>query len=71
MGTILSITPQISEDGWIAMDISPVLTAPGNMESGGINVVSPDKTTSAPDLADKQISTLVRVQDGTTVCWGG
>ena len=71
LGTILSITPQISEDGWIAMDISPVLTAPGNMESGGINVVSPDKTTSAPDLADKQLSTLVRVQDGTTVVLGG
>jgi MSHA type pilus biogenesis protein MshL len=65
IGTILSITPQISEDGWIAMDISPVLTSLVQVET------SPDKTATAPQLTDKQASTLVRVRNGTTVVLGG
>ena len=65
IGTILSITPQISEDGWIAMDISPVLTSLEQVET------SPNGTATAPELTDKQASTLVRVRDGTTVVLGG
>jgi len=65
VGTILSITPQISTDGWIAMDISPVLTALVADE------VSPDGTTTAPELTDKQAYTVARVQNDTTVVLGG
>jgi MSHA type pilus biogenesis protein MshL len=65
IGTILSITPQISQDGWVAMDISPVLTSLVQVDT------SPDKTATSPQLTDKQASTLVRVRDGTTVMLGG
>jgi MSHA type pilus biogenesis protein MshL len=72
IGTILSITPQISSDDWVALDISPVLTSlkdvvtqqgSGGAGSGGV--------TTAPDLDTKQASTIVRVRDGTTVVMGG
>jgi MSHA biogenesis protein MshL len=75
IGTILSLTPQISEDGWISMDISPVLTsligtvyAPA---SGSSSAGTQTSGTTAPDLETKQASTLVRVRDGTTVVLGG
>jgi len=65
VGTILSITPQISEDGWITMDISPVLTSLDGIVS------SPSGTATAPRLNTKQASTIVRVRDGMTVVLGG
>lgn len=65
VGTILSITPQVSEDGWITLDISPVLTSLVDTE------LSPSQTTTAPVLDIKQASTIVRVRDGTTVVMGG
>ncbi len=65
VGTILSITPQISDDDWITMDISPVLTSLVQNET------SPNKTATAPELTDKQTSTIARVRNGTTVVLGG
>lgn len=65
VGTILSITPQISKDGYISLDISPVLTSLLGTQT------SPDKTTTAPELDTKQAYSLVRVRDGTTVVLGG
>jgi MSHA biogenesis protein MshL len=65
VGTILSITPQVSEDDWISLDISPVLTSLEGTK------LSPSKTATAPVLDTKQASTLVRVRDGTTVVLGG
>jgi MSHA biogenesis protein MshL len=65
VGTILSITPQVSEDEWISLDISPVLTSLEGTK------ISPSKTATAPVLDTKQASTLVRVRDGTTVVLGG
>jgi MSHA type pilus biogenesis protein MshL len=65
VGTILSITPQISSDGWISLDISPVLTSLQKTE------YSPSGTASAPVLDTKQASTLVRVRDGYTIVLGG
>jgi type II secretory pathway component GspD/PulD (secretin) len=65
VGTILSITPQISTNGWIIMDISPVLSSLVN------SVTSPSKTITAPVLDIKQSSSLVRVRDGSTVILGG
>jgi type II secretory pathway component GspD/PulD (secretin) len=47
------------------MDISPVLTALVADE------VSPDGTTTAPELTDKQAYTVARVQNDTTVVLGG
>ncbi len=81
IGTILSITPQISSDDWISLDISPVLTslkAIISATSGGSSTTnsaaaSPANNTgtTAPDLDTKQASTLVRVRDGNTVVIGG
>lgn len=65
VGTILSITPQISSDGYVSLDISPVLTSLLGTQT------SPDKTTTAPELDTKQAYSLVRVKDGTTVVLGG
>lgn len=65
VGTILAITPQIADDDWITLDISPVLTSLVGTE------VSPSKTTTAPILDIKQASSLIRVRSGNTVVMGG
>lgn len=64
IGTILSLTPQISEDGWITMDISPVITRL-------IATASSADGTTAPEVDIKQTSSLVRMRENTTVIIGG
>jgi MSHA biogenesis protein MshL len=73
IGTILSITPEISDDDWVVLDISPVLTslkavvsAPSGTGAGGTSGGA-----TAPDMDTKMASSLVRVRDGTTVVIGG
>ena len=68
-GVVLAITPQISLDGWITMDVSPVVTRVSSVsevtdDSG--NVVS-----SAPNLDVSQASSLVRAKSGSTIVIGG
>jgi type II secretory pathway component GspD/PulD (secretin) len=66
IGTVLALTPQISEDGWITMDISPVITRLVNtVSSGG------DNPSTAPEVDIKQTSSLVRIRDNSTVILGG
>ena len=66
IGTVLALTPQISEDGWITMDISPVITRlVDTVSSGGSN------PSTAPEVDIKQTSSLVRMRDNTTVIIGG
>lgn len=65
VGTILAITPQVGEDDWVSLDVSPVLTS--LLETR----VSPNKSTTAPVLDIKQASTLVRVRNGSTIVLGG
>jgi MSHA type pilus biogenesis protein MshL len=64
-GLVLTVTPQISEDGVVTMDVTPVLTRiSGSVSSeGGLS--------TAPVLDIKQTSTLVRVYDGDTIVVGG
>jgi MSHA type pilus biogenesis protein MshL len=75
IGTILSITPQISDDDWVTLDISPVLTTLKSVVvfggSGGSSGGSSSGGATAPNLDTKQASTLVRVRNGTTVVIGG
>jgi type II secretory pathway component GspD/PulD (secretin) len=85
VGTILSITPQISSDDFVTLDISPVLTSlkaivvqpsangssGGGGGSSGGSSGSGGGSTTAPDLDTKQASTLVRVHDANTVVIGG
>jgi MSHA type pilus biogenesis protein MshL len=66
IGTVLALTPQISEDGWITMDISPVITRlVDTISSGGNN------PSTAPEVDIKQTSSLVRIRENTTVVIGG
>ena len=67
-GTILSLTPQISSDGWISLDISPVLSRQTGVETTGNAATG---QTTAPDMETKQATALVRVRDGTTILMGG
>ncbi len=66
-GLVLSVTPQISQDGWIIMDVSPIitrLTDTAELDSEGFRA-------SAPVLDVKQSSGLVRVRHGQMVIIGG
>jgi MSHA biogenesis protein MshL len=65
IGTILSLTPQISSNNIVTMDVSPVITSLVNTR------VSPTGTTTAPEIEIKQASSLVRLRDGETVILGG
>jgi len=65
VGTILALTPQVSSDDWITLDVSPVLTS--LLETK----LSPNKSTTAPVLDIKQASSLIRVRSGSTIIMGG
>jgi MSHA biogenesis protein MshL len=69
-GTVLSITPQISDNEKITMEILPsvsVLTGTATYPEGsGTNALS-----TAPELTEKQASAVVRVNDRDTVAMGG
>ncbi len=68
-GIVLSITPQISTDGWITLDVSPVVTRVSSvsevLDDNG-NVQS-----TAPNLDISQASSLVRARSGEIVVIGG
>lgn len=64
IGTILSLTPQISDDGWITMDISPVITRL-------VDSVEGPNGATAPEVDIKQTSSLVRIRENSTVIIGG
>lgn len=64
-GLVLSLTPQISMNGRIALDVSPIMTRISGVD------ISPDGKSNAPRLDVKQTSTMVRVGDGETVIIGG
>jgi MSHA biogenesis protein MshL len=65
VGTVLSITPQVSADGLITLDITPAVSRLVSMQT------SPSGNTSAPIIDIRQASSLVRVRDGVTVVLGG
>ena len=61
VGLVLSVTPQISEDGWIMLDVTPILSRLRAIAT------SPQGTATAPILDIKQSSGLVRLKDGDMV----
>jgi MSHA type pilus biogenesis protein MshL len=65
VGTVLALTPQISDDGWISLDVTPAITSFVETK------VSPSRESSAPVLDIKQSSTIVRLRDGETIVMGG
>lgn len=70
VGLVLSVTPQISEDGWIMLDVTPILSRLREIrESPGAKRGEGGAT--APVLDVKQSSGLVRMKDGEMVIIGG
>ena len=68
-GIVLSLTPQISQEGWITLDVSPVVTRVSSVSEvvgDNGNVLS-----TAPNLDISQTSSLVRAKSGETVIIGG
>ncbi len=65
VGLVLSVTPQISEDGWIMMDVTPIISRLREIAE------SPLGTANAPILDVKQSSGLVRLRDGEMIIIGG
>jgi MSHA type pilus biogenesis protein MshL len=68
-GIVLGLTPQISNDGWIMMDVYPVITRVSSVTQvvgAGGQVQS-----TAPNLDIRQSSSLVRAQSGETIVIGG
>ncbi|MDH5302076.1 MAG: hypothetical protein OEW58_12010 [Gammaproteobacteria bacterium] len=63
-GVVLSLTPQISNDNWVLMDVSPVITRVTD------TVVS-SQGSIAPVLDIKQSSTLVRAKHNEMIILGG
>ena len=63
-GIVLSVTPQISSDGKIMMDVSPVITRIAD-------VVTSNFGSTAPVLDIKQTSTLVQARSGEMIVIGG
>jgi len=65
VGIILDVTPQISEDGTIIMNIHPSIT-----EKTG-EKITPDGKTTFPLLSVRETDTTVRVKDGQTIIIAG
>ncbi len=65
VGIILDVTPQISEDGTIIMNVHPSIT-----EKTG-EKVTPDGKTTFPLLSVREADTTVKVRDGQTIIIAG
>lgn len=63
-GLVLSVTPQVSEEGWIMIDISPIITRL-------TDTVTSANGSTAPILDVKQSGGLVRMRSGDMVIIGG
>ncbi len=63
-GLVLSITPQISDDGLIILDVTPII-------SRFVKPVESKFGSTAPQMDVKQSSTVVRLRDGEMVTIGG
>jgi MSHA type pilus biogenesis protein MshL len=65
VGTVLSITPQVSADGLITLDITPAVSRLVRTDT------SASGQTNAPVIDIRQASSIVRVRDGATIIMGG
>ncbi|MDX2186321.1 MAG: secretin N-terminal domain-containing protein [Opitutaceae bacterium] len=65
VGTVLSITPQISSNGLITLDVTPAVSRLVRTETSATG------RTNAPVIDIRQASSIVRLRDGATVIMGG
>ncbi len=68
-GIVLSLTPQVSGNGWITLDVSPVVTRVSSVSEVLDNNGNVQST--APNLDISQASSLVRTRSGNTIVIGG
>jgi len=71
VGTVLSITPQVSEDGLITLDITPAVSRLVRVDSFTTGTGDSAASASSPVIDIRQASSIVRVRDGSTVIMGG
>ncbi|MDO8141042.1 MAG: secretin and TonB N-terminal domain-containing protein [Candidatus Brocadiales bacterium] len=67
IGIILEVTPQISGDGQIIMDIHPIITE----KAGEATFESEDINISTPIITVREANTVVKAQDGQTMVIAG
>lgn len=68
VGTVLDVTPQISADNVLTMNIRPSVTTINKIET----ITLPDGTTaSAPDIGHREGDTIARMRAGETMIVGG
>lgn len=67
VGVVLEVTPQISHDGDVIMNIHPVITE----KVGDSTFESEDVKLTVPILAVRETSTVVKVRDGQTMVTAG
>lgn len=67
VGVTLDVTPQISQDGFITMNIHPSVTE----QVGETSVSTPTSSATAPILDVRETDTVIRVKDGETIAIGG
>src|SRR5690606_36242407 len=65
VGTVLSITPQVSADGIITLDVTPAVSRLVRTAR------SATQNTEAPVIDIRQASSIVRLRDGSTIVMGG
>jgi MSHA type pilus biogenesis protein MshL len=71
VGLVLSVTPQISENGWIMLDVTPILSRLRDIRTSPAAQKEGQGGATAPVLDVKQSSGLVRLKDGEMVIIGG
>jgi MSHA type pilus biogenesis protein MshL len=67
VGVVLEVTPQISHDGQVIMNIHPVITE----KVGESTFQSTDVKLTAPVLTVRETNTVVKVKDGQTMVIAG
>jgi type II secretion system protein D len=65
VGIILDVTPSISSEGFVRMEISPVIS---NLTTRSVELSS---GISSPIIAERTVDTVVTVKDGQSVVIGG
>jgi len=68
-GIVLALTPQIASNGWIMLDVSPVITRVSSVSR--VLEANGQVRSSAPNLDIRQASSLVRLRSGETIVIGG
>jgi MSHA biogenesis protein MshL len=64
LGVVLSLTPQVSEDGWITLGIDPMVT-------DLVTTTTSSNGSTAPVVDVKQSSSMVRLKDREMVAISG